>query len=125
MSTIHNLSAAELKLAEIIWASNSIYVLDLIRIAGEQHGWKRTTIYTMLGRMSEKGVVVNERMMVSALITRDEFFAGQSRNFVDDTFGGSLPMFVAAFMGGRKLNAQQALELRRLIDEHEGSGSDD
>ena len=124
MPTVNGLSQAELKLAEIIWerGGNSIPVSELIKIAERECGWKRTTTYTLLKRMSDKGVVQNENAEVFTKISRDEFFAGQSRGFVEETFGGSLPLFVTSFFKGKKLSPGQAAELRRLIDEYEEDG---
>jgi len=112
------LSQAELRLAEIIWNDNPIQSAKLIKTAELKFGWKRTTTYTFLKRMSDKGVVRNENSIVTAVISRDEFFAGQSHSFVDNTFGGSLPLFITSFIKGRKLSPQQATEIRQMIDEH-------
>jgi predicted transcriptional regulator len=89
----------------------------VVKRAETEYGWKRTTVYTLLKRMNDKGIVVNENAVVTALISRDEFFSGQSRGFVDNTFNGSLPMFITAFIKGGKLSSKQAEEIRRLIDE--------
>ena len=86
--------------------------------AERELGWKRTTTYTILKRLCGKGVFRNDNATVSAVLTRDEFFAGQSRRYVEDTFGGSLPKFITSFIGGGKLPLEQAGELRRLIDEY-------
>ena len=125
MPTEHSLSQAELKLMEIIWANNPILSAELIKIAGQEFGWKRTTVYTLLKRIGAKGILKNDNALVVALISREEFFAKQSHNFVADTFGGSLPMFITSFISGKKLSQQQAAELRQLIDEHERAGDDE
>ena len=122
MPSMHALSQAELKLAEIIWANNPIPTPELSEIAERTLGWKKTTTYTFLKRMADKGVVKRNNATVTALITRDEFFSGQSRNFVANTFDGSLPMFITSFYGGRKLTAAQAAELKHLIEEHQEGG---
>jgi predicted transcriptional regulator len=119
MPSSHGLSQAELKLAEIIWANNPIPTPTLSEITERELGWKKTTTYTFLKRMGDKGVVSRDNATVTAMITRDEFFSGQSRDFVADTFGGSLPMFITSFFGGKKLSAAQASELKRLIDKHQ------
>ena len=76
-----------------------------------------------LKKLCEKGVFKNENANVSVLLTRDEQIARQSRRYVEDTFGGSLPKFITSFFGGRKLTPEQAAELKRLIEEHEGDGN--
>jgi predicted transcriptional regulator len=119
MSVVFRLTLAETNLADIIWANAPIASSDLVKIAASKLGWKRTTTYTILKKLCTKGIAENTNAMVSALLTRDEFLAGQSRRFIDDTFEGSLPKFVAAFIGGEKLTQEQAFELRRLIEEHE------
>jgi len=68
--------------------------------------------------MCEKGIFKNEDAIVSSLMTKDEYYANQSVRFVEDTYGGSLPKFLTAFMGGKKLSKHQAEELKKLIDEH-------
>jgi predicted transcriptional regulator len=80
--------------------------------------WKKSTTYTVLKKLCDKGIFQNENAIVSSLITRDEYYAKQSIRFVEDTFGGSLPKFLTAFISSRKLSKQQAEELKRLIDEH-------
>jgi len=80
--------------------------------------WKKSTKYTVLKKLCEKGLFKNENAVVSSLISKDEYYSRQSIRFVEDTFGGSLPRFLTAFISGRKLTRQQAEELKRLIDEH-------
>ena len=80
--------------------------------------WKKSTTYTVLKKLCEKGIFKNENTVVSSLITKDEYYARQSIRFVEDTFGGSLPRFLTAFINGKKLGKHQAEELKKLIDEH-------
>ena len=119
MAVIYKLTQAESKLADIIWENTPITSSELIKAAEREFEWKRTTTYTILKKLCEKGVARNDNATVYAVLTRDEFFAGQSRCYVEDAFGGSLPSFLAAFIGGRKLKPKQAEELKRLIIEHE------
>lgn len=123
MSTVFRLTHAETKLIDIIWENSPIISPELIKIAERELEWKRTTTYTVLKKLCEKGIVQNDNSMVSAVFTRDEFVAGQSRCFVEDTFGGSLPLFLTSFISGRKLTSKQAAELRKLIDEYEEGGN--
>ncbi len=117
-----SLTAAEEKLAELIWRVAPLSSPDLVALAEREMDWKKSTTYTVLKKLCDKGVFRNENANVSVLLTRDELVANQSRRYVEDTFGGSLPKFITAFIGGKKLTPEQAGELRRLIDEHEGSG---
>jgi len=122
MATVFRLTQAESNLADIIWANAPIQSPELARIAEREFGWKRTTTYTILKRLCGKGVFSNDDATVTAVLTRAEFLAGQSRRYVEDTFGGSLPSFITSFIGGGKLTSEQAMELRRLIDAYEEGG---
>jgi len=123
MSKNINLTEAEEKLAVLIWRDAPLTSLELTQVAGREMDWKRTTTYTVLKKLCDKGVFKNENANVSVVLTRDELIAHQSRSFVEDTFGGSLPKFITSFFSGKKLSAEQAAELKRLIDEHEGGGN--
>lgn len=115
-----NLTEAENKLAKLIWLDAPMTSPELVALAAREMDWKKSTTYTVLKKLCDKGVVKNENMNVSVVLTRDEQIARQSRRFVEDTFGGSLPKFITSFFGGKKLTPEQAMELRRLIDEYEG-----
>ena len=110
---------AEAKLAELLWKHGPIASMELTRLAHREFGWKKSTTFTNLKFLIDKGLAKNENSCVNMLYTKDEFIAEQSRRYVDDTFSGSLPMFIASFTKGRKLTAEQIEELKRLIDEHE------
>ena len=116
------LTEAEEKLALLIWRDAPLSSPDLVSLAEREMDWKKSTTYTVLKKLCDKGVFKNENANVSVLLTRNEQIARQSRHFVEDTFGGNLPQFLTAFLGGRKLTPEQAAELRRLIEEHEGGG---
>ena len=117
-----NLTEAEEKLAVLIWRDAPLTSPELVRIADKEMAWKRTTTYTVLKKLCDKGVFKNENANISVALTRDELIAHQSRRYIEDTFGGSLPKFITSFIGGKKLSPEQAAELRRLIDEYEGGG---
>ena len=113
------LTAAEEKLAALLWRDAPLTSPDLVALAEREMDWKKSTTYTVLKKLCDKGVFKNENANVSVLLTRDEQIARQSRRYVEDTFGGSLPKFITSFIGGDKLSAEQAEELKRLIEEHE------
>jgi predicted transcriptional regulator len=117
----NNLTAAEEKLATLIWCNAPLTSPDLVGLARREMDWKKSTTYTVLKKLCEKGVTKNENALVSVLLTQEELITHQSRHYIEDTFGGSLPKFITAFMGGRKLNPEQAAELKCLIEENEGS----
>jgi predicted transcriptional regulator len=122
MSKNITLFAAEEKLAAIIWREAPITSPELVALAEKELDWKKSTTYTVLKKICDKGVFKNENANVTVVLTQEELTAYQSRYFVEDTFGGSLPRFITSFFGGKKLSPEQAAELKRLIDEHEGSG---
>ena len=122
MNPVFKLTNAEEKLAELIWKHEKIASKELIKLANQEFGWKKSTTFTVLKFLIEKGVAQNEKATVTMLYTKEQFVTGQSRSYIEDMFGGSLPKFIAAFMGGKELTTQQAAELRKLIDEHEEEG---
>ena len=121
MAMNNYLTAAEEKLATLIWRHAPITSPELVALAQQEMKWKKSTTYTILKKLCEKGVVKNENALVSVLLTQDELITHQSRHFIEDTFGGSLPRFIASFIGGRKLTSEQADELKRLIEKNAGS----
>ena len=114
----YKLTDSEEKFAGLIWQNEPIGSGDLVKLCEKEMNWKKSTTYTVLKKLCEKGIFQNENAVVSSLIRMDEYYAKQSIRFVEDTFGGSLPKFLTAFIGGRKLSEHQAEELKRLIDEH-------
>ena len=118
IKTNFKLTETEAKFADLIWENEPVESPELVKIAEREMQWKKSTTYTVLKKLCEKGIFKNENALVSAVLKKEEFYAGQSRNYVEETFGGSLPRFIAAFVGGGRLNAKQAEELKRLIDEH-------
>jgi len=117
-----NLTEAEEKLALIIWREAPINSTELVELADKEMAWKKSTTYTVLKKLCDKGVFKNENATVSVILNRNELIAHQSRRYVEDTFGGSLPKFITSFFNGKKLTTEQAAELHRLIDEHKGGG---
>lgn len=116
--TEYTLTESEEKFAEIIWGHEPIGSGDLVKLCEDEMNWKKSTTYTVLKKLCEKEIFQNENAIVTSLIHKDEYDAKQSQRFVEDTFGGSLPKFLTAFMGTKKLSKRQADELKKLIDEH-------
>lgn len=114
----YRLAETEERFAELIWQNEPINSGDLVKLCEKEMNWKKSTTYTVLKKLCEKSIFQNENALVSSLIKRDNYYANQSIRFVEDTFGGSLPKFLTAFIGGKKLSNHQAEELKRLIDEH-------
>lgn len=114
----YKLAESEEKFAELIWKNEPIGSGDLVKLSEKEMNWKKSTTYTVLKKLCEKGIFQNENAIVSSLINKDEYYAKQSVCFVEDTFGGSLPKFLTAFISGKKISKHQAEELKKLIDEH-------
>ena len=106
---------SELRLCEILWEHQPVKSSELARLCAERLGWKKSTTYTVIKRLTERGVVKTENAVVTALVSRDEVQRAESRAFVERNFSGSLPGFLTAFVGGSGLSAEEAEELRRMI----------
>lgn len=114
-----SLTSAEEKLANIIWQKAPLTSPDLVALAQKELDWKKSTTYTVLKKICNKGLFKNENTNLSVLISYDELISHQSRFFVQEAFGGSLPSFITAFFGGKKLTKEQADELLSLIEAQE------
>lgn len=114
----YKLTETEEKFAEIIWQNEPIGSGELVKLSEKEMNWKKSTTYTVLKKLCKKGLFKNENALVSSIISKEEYYSEQSIRFVEDTFGGSLPKFLTAFISGKKLSKSQAEELKRLIDEH-------
>ena len=113
------LGEVQTRFAELIWEHQPISSGELVKLCGDAFGWKKSTTYTVLKKLCEKGLFANDGGSVRALISRDEYYSRRSGEFIAETFGGSLPAFLAAFASGRKLSSAEADVLRRLIDDFE------
>jgi len=111
------MGAIESRFAEIIWQREPISSTELVKLAAKELDWKKSTTYTVLRRLCERGIFQNQDGTVTSLISRQEFYAVQSEQFVDETFSGSLPAFLAAFITRKKLTDTEIDELRKLIDQ--------
>lgn len=110
---------SELRFCEILWAHEPVKSSELVRLCADELGWKKSTTYTVIKRLTERGVVHTENAVVTALVRREDVQRTESRAFVDKNFSGSLPGFLSAFVGGKGLTAAEADELRRMIDKFE------
>lgn len=113
------LTQAEAKLAIIIWQEAPLTSPELVLLAEQKLHWKKSTTYTVLKRLCDKGVFKNDNAHISVLLTKEQQLARESRRYVEDSFGGSLPRFITSFMGGRKLEREHIEQLKRLIEAHE------
>ena len=111
---------AETQFAEIIWSNEPITSGALSKKAEEALNWKKTTSFTVLKRLCERGIFQNQNGTVTSLISKEEFFARHSEQYVRETFGGSLPAFLAAFGTGKKLSDREIDEMKVLIEKMRG-----
>ena len=116
ITTEIRLGAAENAFAQIVWDHEPISSGELVKLCKKELDWARSTTYTVLRRLCDKGLFKTEDGIISAVLTREGFVAAQTEAFMSDTFDGSLPGFIAAFTAGKKLKVQEAEEIRRLID---------
>ena len=105
----------------VVWDHAPVNSGDLVKLCQEELGWKKSTTYTVVRKMCEKGYIANENATVTVLIPKEQAQMDESQYFVDRTFGGSLPGFVAAFLGGKKISGEDAKMLKKMIDEHKES----
>lgn len=110
------LGMVETEFAEIIWANEPITIKNLVTLCEEALGWKRTTTYTVLKKLCDRGIFITEERVVTSLISKDEFHAIQSEQFVKDKFHDSLPAFIAAFTARKKPTAEELNEIKKLLD---------
>lgn len=113
------LAESELRFMQIVWEKQPLSGAQLVALCTERLGWKKSTTYTVLKRLSEKDMVKNDNSVITALVSEKEVQAYESAAVVNRNFGGNLPDFVAAFMGGKKLNKKDADRLRQMIADFE------
>lgn len=113
------LGAVESRFADIIWSNEPLSSSELALKSEELLGWKKTTSYTVLKRLCDKGIFQNVKGTVTSLISKKDFYSMQSERFVDETFDGSLPAFLAAFTARKKLTENEVAELRKMVEEYE------
>ena len=111
------LGAAESHFAEIVWKNAPLTTASLVKLCEAELHWKRTTTYTVLKRLSERGLFENRGGTVVALLSREDYYSLYSENYVDDVFNGSLPAFLVAFTRRKKLSEEELDQLQQLIDE--------
>ena len=118
----YHLFDAESRFMDIVWREEPLSSRRLTELCEEELGWKRTTTYTVLKKLSERGIVRNEKRTVTSLVSREVVLAKESQQVVQRSFQGSLPLFLTAFLGGQKLSASEVDELKKLIDAHKKEG---
>ena len=112
------MGAIETRFAEMIWQREPVSSTELVKLAAAELDWKKSTTYTVLRRLCERGIFQNQDGTVTSLISKQDFYAVQSEKFVEETFSGSLPAFLAAFTTRKKLSDAEINELQKLIDQN-------
>ena len=114
--SIIELGEVQARFADIVWEHEPVGSGELVKICEKELNWKKPTTYTVLRKLCEKGLFRNEDGVVSAVISRDEFFAARSKEFVKESFDGSLPAFIAAFTSQHRLSDEEIDEIQQMID---------
>ena len=110
------LGAVQERFADIVWANEPISSGELVKICEKELGLKKPTTYTVLRKLSEKGLLKTEDRVVTTLISKEEFYSERSNQIVEESFEGSLPAFIAAFISKKKLTSKEADEIQQMID---------
>ncbi len=113
---------SEYRFMTLVWEHAPVGSGKLVELAKEQLGWKKSTTYTVIKKLCERGFIQNEQAVVSVLVPMERCQAVESDYFLERTFGGSLPAFLASFLGTKKIKAAEAEELKRMIDEFKENG---
>ena len=116
------LRVVETRFAELIWAHEPLSSGELVKLCARELEWKKSTTYTVLKKLCDRGLFQNQDGIVTSIVSRQEFQSRQSRRFVEDTFSGSLPAFIAAFADGGNLTDRDISEIRKMIDAYGGGG---
>ena len=112
----YQLGTVESRFADLIWEHEPIPSPELVKKCEALFSWKKSTTYTVLKRLCDKGIFKNDNGLVRALLSRDEFYARQSERFVEESFQGSLPAFLAAFTSRKALKPEELAQIRAMID---------
>lgn len=116
---MNQLGTIELKFAELVWEKSPMSSAELVKLCEKEFNWKKSTTYTVLKRLNDKGIFVNENGTVRSLITKGEYYSLQSHSVINESFNGSLPAFIAAFTSKKELTKQEVNEIMDLIKKFE------
>ena len=119
MSNVPKIHEGEYRFCLILWENEPIQSAQLAKLCNERLGWSRTTTYTIIRRLTDRGVVKSENAIVSAVVKKEEVQLSEMNELVEKTFEGSLPAFIAAFARRQKLSDEEIAALREMIEEKE------
>ena len=112
----YKLGVVESRFADIVWNHEPLSTSELVKLCANELNWKRTTTYTVLKKLGEHGLFRLENGVVTALVSRDDYYASKSEQFVEETFNGSLPSFIASFARKKALSREEIAEIKQMID---------
>ena len=112
----YRLGTMEYRFLTLIWENEPINSTQLMKMCAENFSWKKSTSFTMIKKLQEKGFIENKNSVVTSLVSQEEVMTAESKIVVTETFKGSLPKFVAAFLGGSTISEEEAEEIKKLID---------
>ena len=115
------MGVVETRFAELIWDNEPMGSGELVKLCAQELNWKKSTTYTVLKKLCDRGIFANEDGVVRSLYNKEQFYAAQSRQYVEETFQGSLPAFMAAFSAGHKLSEKELKEVQALLDRWKGT----
>jgi len=115
--SIPKVFASEYRFCCILWEYEPIKSSDLVKLCNEKLEWKKSTTFTVLKRLSDRGILKNENSIVTSLVCKDEILSAESHEIVEKTFGGSLPQFIAAFTKEKGLSTAEITEIKRMIEQ--------
>ena|SRR3712207_3109917 len=110
---------SEYRLMNIIWENNNIKSSELVKLAKEELGWKKSTTYTVIRRLCDRGIIKNENTIVSFLVNREEVMRAETEEHIDKLYEGSLKLFFTTFLKREKLSKDEISELRKIVEENE------
>lgn len=110
------LGAVQEKFADIVWKNEPVTSGELVKICEKELKWKKPTTYTVLRKLCEKGLLKNENGFVTSLVSKADFYSAKSEQIIEESFSGSLPSFIAAFISHKKLTPKEAREIQKMID---------
>ena len=113
-----SLGEMETRFAEIIWSNPNTPSGELVKICEAELNWKKSTTYTMLRRLCEKGICINDNGIVRVRTTREELAAQKGEELVRESYGGSLPKFLAAFADRNRISGRELDEIQKMIDDY-------
>lgn len=121
----HSLSNAEIKIAEIVWEHPGISSMETVRLCAEKFGWKKSTVFTLIRRMSQKKLLLSLDHCLEMTISRQKYLDEMASEVIQDDFSGSLPLFLTSFMRANALTEAEVKELKKLISDYPGKEEHD